>query len=431
MESIWTKGIEMPHFPALAGDEKTDVLIIGGGMAGILCAYFLRERGVDYILVEGRTVGSGVTANTTAKITSQHGLIYHRLLQHAGAEMASMYLAANQDAVKKYAELCRQIPCDFQWKPSCVYSVGNRKKLEQEAEALSKIGFPAEFLETTELPFPVAGAIAFADQAQFHPLKFLAGISENLKIREHTFVKALKDHTAVTDRGNIVFQKVIFATHFPIDNKHGMYFLKLYQHRSYVLALEHGAALSGMYVDENPLGMSFRNYGELLLVGGGAHRTGERGGDWQEIRNFTQKYYPHGREMGCWSTQDCMSLDQVPYIGPYSKSRPHCFVAAGFNKWGITSSMAAAGILTSMIMEEENPYSEVFCPSRNMISRQLFVNGGVAVKNMLAFSKKCCPHMGCTLKWNGQEHSWDCPCHGSRFDEKGELLDNPANGNLI
>lgn len=430
MDSIWTKEAALPYFIELKGDTSADVLIVGGGIAGILCAYFLQEKGIDYILVEGKTICSGVTENTTAKITSQHGLIYQELVERAGIEKARMYLEANQNSVEKYSELCVDIDCDFETKPSYVYSLDNREKLEKEAEALRKIGFDAPVRETEELPFATAGAVCFEKQAQFHPLKFLSQIARNLKIYEHTFVRELAGHTAVTDRGNISFQKIIFTTHFPIDNKHGMYFLKMYQHRSYVIALENAARLNGMYVDESGYGLSFRNYKNMLLFGGGAHRTGKQGGSWQELRTLAGQYYPGAKESCFWATQDCMTLDHIPYIGQYSKTMPDYFVATGFNKWGMTSSMTAAMILPDLMMGKENPYAEVFSPSRNMIKPQLFINTWEAAVNLLTISGKRCPHLGCALKWNDAEHSWDCPCHGSRFDEDGTVLDNPANGNL-
>lgn len=428
MNSIWTESVEMPHFESLEGEVKTDVLIIGGGITGLLCAYFLKQQGVDYLLAEGRTICSGVTKNTTAKITAQHGLIYADLLKKAGLEKARMYLDANRQALEKYFELCRDIDCDFEEKTNFVYSINDRKKLEQEFEALSKIGFEALLQEMTELPFPTAGAVGFAHQAQFHPLKFLSRIAVGLNIYEHTFVTRLSENIAITEKAHITFQRIIFATHFPIDNKHGLYFLKMYQHRSYVIALENVSPVTEMYVDEDKKGLSFRNYGELLLVGGGSHRTGKRGGDWQELREYALKYYPQAKERYYWAAQDCMSLDNVPYIGLYSKSMPQCYVATGYHKWGMTSAMAAAMILTDQIMGKENPYTEVFCPSRSMWKPQLFVNATEAVVNLLTPTAKRCPHLGCALKWNAAERSWDCPCHGSRFGEDGGLIDNPANG---
>lgn len=428
MNSIWTESVEMPHFESLEGEVKTDVLIIGGGITGLLCAYFLQQQGVDYLLAEGRTICSGATKNTTAKITVQHGLIYAELLKKAGLEKARMYLDANRKALEKYFELCQNIDCGFEETTNFVYSINDKRKLEQEVEALSKIGFEALLQETTELPFTTAGAVGFPHQAQFHPLKFLAHIAAGLRIYEHTFVTKLAKNTALTEKARISFQRIIFATHFPIDNKHGLYFLKMYQHRSYVIALENVSPVKEMYVDEDKRGMSFRSYGEFLLIGGGSHRTGKRGGDWQELREYAQKYCPQAKERYYWATQDCMPLDNVPYIGLYSKNMPQCFVATGYHKWGMTSAMAAAMILTDRIMGKDNPYSQVFCPSRSMWKPQLFINGGEAVVNLLTPTTKRCPYMGCALKWNASEHSWDCPCHGSRFDEDGGLIDNPANG---
>lgn len=430
MNSIWSESIVLPYFGPLEGSEKTDVLIIGGGIAGILCAYFLQEKGVDYILAEGRTICSGITKNTTAKITAQHGLIYDKLLRNAGQEKAKMYLDANQNSVKKYGELCKNIDCDFEEKPAFVYSLNDRRKLEGEAKALEKIGFSAQITETKELPFPTEGAVCFQNQAQFHPLKFLSGISGNLHIYEHTFVKELKEKTAVTEKGSITFQKLIFATHFPIDNKHGLYFLKMYQDRSYVIALENGPQVKGMYLDEAKGGMSFRNYGDYLLIGGGSHRTGKNGGNWRELQSFARKYYPCSKEKYAWAAQDCMTLDGIPYIGKYSPNMPDCYVATGFQKWGMTSAMTAAMILTDMVMERENPYAEVFAPSRSMMKPQLLINGWEALTNIFTKAQKRCPHLGCALKWNSLEHTWDCPCHGSRFDAQGRLLDNPANGDI-
>lgn len=342
MSSIWTEGINLPEFESLKGDRKTDVLIIGGGMAGILCAYFLQQEGVDYTLVEGKRICSGVTGNTTAKITAQHGLLYRRLVSGAGREKARLYLEANQKAVELYAGLCSTMDCDFEVKTSWVYSLSDSRKLEEETDALEQIGFQAKLSRTTPLPFAVAGAIGFPGQAQFHPLKFATGIAGGLKIYENMPVKELMKNKAVTETGTILFEKCIFATHFPIDNKHGMYFLKLYQHRSYVLALEHAPQLDGMYVDEAMCGMSFRNYRELLLIGGGDHRTGKQGGNWQELRAFATQYDPHAAEVGRWAAQDCMKLDQVPYIGPYAKNMSGCFAATGFHKWGMTYAETTA-----------------------------------------------------------------------------------------
>lgn len=224
MDSIWTESIKLPQFESLEGSKETEVLIIGGGMAGILCAYFLQQEGVDYILAERDKICSGITKSTTAKITSQHGLIYSKLLKSTGQEKTKRYLEANQKAVEKYRELCQNIDCDFETKTAYVYSLNHREKLEREADALEKVGFHASLVKTRELPFDTVGVIGFENQAQFHPLKFVSQIAGNLNIYENTFIKELSEHTALTNKGNIAFKKLIFATHFPMDNKHGMYF---------------------------------------------------------------------------------------------------------------------------------------------------------------------------------------------------------------
>lgn len=430
MSSVWTQTARLPAFAPLAGDQKTDVLIIGGGITGILCAYLLEQAGMDYMLVEGESICSGVTQNTTAKITSQHGLIYDKLIREFGVETARLYLQANQQALERYRSLAKDIDCGFQQRDSFVYSTRSRRKLEQEVEALEKLGFPARFVSELPLPIPVKGAVCFPDQAQFHPLKFLAALVEKLKIFEHTRVLELKPGQAVTNRGTITAERMIVATHFPFLNKHGSYFLKLYQSRSYVLALENAGKVDGMYVDEWDKGLSFRGYGDLLLLGGGGGRTGKPCGGWKELREFAHKHYPDAREVCHWATQDCMTLDDVAYIGQYSARTPNFYVATGFHKWGMTSAMTAAAVLCDLMQGKENPYAGVFSPSRTVLRPQLAANALESAAHLLKPTTPRCPHMGCALTYNRQEHSWDCPCHGSRFSGDGELLNNPATGGL-
>ena len=428
--SVWSDNADLPRFEQLKGDLKTDVLIIGGGLAGILCAYELKNRGVDYALCEAGEITCGITKNTTAKLTSQHGLIYNKLVKQFGFERAKLYLQANEAALSRYRQLCANIDCNFEKQASFVYSLDNRRKLEKELDTLSKIGFPAELCNSVPLPLKTVGAVRFPDQAQFDPLLFVSSIVKGLNIYEHTKIRELIGTDAVSENGRIKAEKIIVATHFPFINKHGSYFLKMYQSRSYVIALGNAQSVDGMYVDEADKGMSFRNYKDLLLLGGGGHRTGKAGGGWTELESFAKSNYPGAQEKYRWATQDCMTLDGVPYIGRYSKRTPTMYVATGFNKWGMTSSMVSAMLLADMITGKDNPYAEVFSPSRTILRPQLAVNAAEATLNLLTPSKKRCPHLGCALKWNKQERSWDCPCHGSRFEESGKLIDNPAAGDL-
>ena len=430
MTSLWEKTWKMPAFAPLEGDRSTDVLVIGGGLAGILCAYQLRRAGVSCILAETATLCGGITRNTTAKVTSQHGLIYADLLRKFGAECARQDFDAQEAALGQYRKLCRTIDCGWEERDAYVYVRDDPRRLERELLALEKLGIPGEFAGRTPLPVPVAGAIRFPRQAQSHPLRFVSALTGGLEIYEHTAVRELSGTKAVTDRGTIRARKIIVATHFPFLNRHGGYFLKLYQHRSYVIVLENAPDVGGMYVDASPTGLSFRSYGDLLLIGGGGHRTGKPGGGWRELRAFAERHYPQAPERFHWAAQDCMSLDGVPYIGPYSASTPDLYVATGFNKWGMTSSMAAAMILCNLVRGRESPYGAVFSPSRSILRPQLAVNGLEAAVHLLTPTTRRCPHLGCALKWNPQERTWDCPCHGSRFAEDGKLLDNPATGDL-
>lgn len=430
MLSVWSSSVSLPKFDTLSKNINTDVLIIGGGIAGILCAYMLNESGIDCVLVEANRICGGVTENTTAKITSQHGLCYDKLIKRFGVEKAKLYLAANEQAIRTYRSLCSKISCDFEEKSSFVYSLSDQKKIEQEADALKEIGYKAYIENDLPLPFNIAKAIRFDGQAQFNPLLFLSEISRDLRIYENTKVLELIKNTARCNGGKISANKIIVATHFPFINKHGSYFIKMYQSRSYVIALENAPRLDGMYIDGSGNGLSFRSYKDLLLLGGSSHRTGKPSSAWQTLRDFARKYYPDAKEKYHWATQDCMTLDGVPYIGRYSAMTENLYVATGFNKWGMTSSMVAAEVLRDMICGNKNSYISLFSPSRTVLRPQLAVNSAEALSGVVNFSKKRCPHLGCTLKWNKQERTWDCPCHGSRFTEDGHLLDNPATDDL-
>lgn len=424
--SLWEAQCALPSFPKLEEDIKTGVLIVGGGMAGILCAHTLARDGVNYLLIEAGRIGDGVTRNTTAKITSQHGLVYDRLIRQFGPEAARLYWEANEAAIGRYRDLSQSVDCDFETKDNYIYSIDSRDSLEKELSALRQLNIPAEFVKDLCLPMRTAGAVAFRNQAQFHPLKFLANISRNLNIREHTKAKEFIGNRVITDSGTITAEKIIIATHFPLLNKHGGYFLKMYQQRSYVLALKNAMNGNGMYLDGAENGLSFRNQGDILLLGGGGHRTGKQGTAWAGLEAFAQRHFPEARQICRWATQDCITLDGMPYIGRYGKHTPNLYVATGFNKWGMTSSMVSAMILGDLVQGKENPYAAVFSPDRTMLRPKLFVNALESTANLLTPTKPRCPHLGCALKWNPQEHSWDCPCHGSRFSKGGKLLNGPA-----
>ncbi|MDK0804872.1 FAD-dependent oxidoreductase [Clostridium perfringens] len=456
---------------------KTDVLVIGAGIAGVLTAYMLKQKGRDVVLIDAAEIASGNTKNTTAKITSQHDLIYSKLIAEFGEEKARQYAKANELAIKKYKEIIedKRIECDFEEKPAYVYSLNEVDVLKEEVEAAKNLGIDAEFVQEANLPFKINGAVKFNNQAQFNPLKFLKGISNELVIYENTRALEIKENLIVTSGGNITANNIVVATHYPIMNAPGYYFMKMHQERSYVLALENTSEIDGMYIDLNKEGYSFRTYNNLLLLGGISHRTGENeeGGSYDELRKVAKRLYPKAKEKYYWSAQDCMTIDGIPYIGRYSSETPNIYVATGFNKWGMTSSMVSAMIISDMILEKENDFSEIFSPRRfdlslsinniandlietakNFIAQKVYIpsseiehikngHGGIieyngekvgVYKNKEGkefFVSTKCTHLGCQLSWNSDELTWDCPCHGSRFDYKGRLIGSPATKDLV
>ena len=425
MKYLWTQEVTKKDFPSLEKDIKTDVLIIGGGMAGILTAYKLKEAGTEYVLVDADKIGMGITRGTTAVLSAQIDTLYSDFVKKDGDKIAKLYLDANLNAVNEFRELSKKIDCDFEEKPSVQYSLDDEQLMRDEAECLNSLGFNAEFIKETPLDFPVAGAVKFPSMAQFHPLKFLYGAAEGLNIYENTFVRSLEGTTAYTDKGKISAKRVIIATHFPFKDSHGLYFMKLYQNRSYVIAIKGAKDLGCTIENCEQGGLYFRNYKDLLIIGGGGHRTGKSGG-FETVRSFIRKYYPSAQEVYAWANQDCVSLDGRAYIGRYSPNLPNVYVATGFNLWGMTTSMIASDILCDMMLGKNNGYAEAVAPNRSMLNSQLFLNAGSTIINFIKPTLKRCSHLGCALSWNDAEGTWDCPCHGSRFDAEGRLINGPA-----
>ena len=472
MESIWSQTCQIEERPPLPGDAETEVAVIGAGMAGVLIASALQEAGKRAVVLEANRIASGQTRNTTAKITSQHGSIYQKITQALGEDSARQYAMANEAALAEYRRIIAEngIDCDFEEQSAYVYG-DDPEALRTEAECAAALGLPASFTDKTTLPFPTAGAVRFERQAQFHPLKFLKAIAEPLTIYEKTSVQTVEDHRLVTNRGTVTAEKIVFACHYPFVNFPGLYFARMHQERSYVLALDNAPSMAGMWIfaDGSANPYSFRTWNHLLLLGGGGHRCGENsaGGRYDELRQRAREWFPQSREVACWSAQDCMTADGVPYIGRYAPSRPDWYVATGFQKWGMTTSMVSAMLLRDSICGRGNPYAEVFDPGRFDLETVTGVveESGQAVKGLARrffqipaeTAKKLalghggvvfldgekvgvfkdedgtlypvdirCPHLGCQFEWNPDEKSWDCPCHGSRFDRFGNLLSGPA-----
>ena len=361
------------------------------------------------------------------RLSTLHDPLCQDLAARFGQEVARLYVLANWEALEKYRTLAQRYACSWEERPHYRYAMtqAQAERLKVEAELLGSLGFAAAYHKETPLPFPVAGALYLPGMAQFHPLQFLYGLASGLNIRENTPVLGISNGAAFTERGRILARKIIVATHFPLGRFRGLYFMKLYQRRSYVIALEGGPDVEGTYAGMGASGISLRNAGNLLFLSGGRHRTGGKG-SWETGRSFAARHFPELPEGYAWANQDCMTLDGLPYVGLFSPHTPDLYVATGFGAWGMTNSMAAATLLADLVQGKKSPYASVYTPSRSMLRPQLLSNLGHTVSNFLRLTPKRCSHMGCALKWNPAEHSWDCPCHGSRFTADGSVLDGPA-----
>lgn len=475
MESIWSKTTELREFNSLMGDKKTDVLVIGGGITGILTAYFLKEKGAAPVLIEAGRIAEGVTRNTTAKITSQHGLIYNKLTKNFGQEQARQYAEANENAVRAYRELIREkeIDCDFREATANLYAVEKPETLEKEYKAAAALGLPAKLTDKFELPMEVKGVLRFEGQAQFNPLAFLSKISEGLEIYENTRAVSAMEGRVITERGAIDADRIILACHFPFINTPGYYFMRMHQERSYAIALENAGVPEDAYLGIDGRRHSFRSYRGYTILGGEGHRTGDNksGGRYENLIKASRTFYPESRVFCRWSAQDCMTHDGVPYIGKFSSETAGIYVATGFKKWGMTSAMVSAMMLSDEVLGKKTEYT-IFSPQRHNLAPSIagiLEDGarsvaGLAGQMLTVPSEKLgevpvgygtvvehrgekmgvykesdgtthivttkCPHMGCQLTWNPDDASWDCPCHGSRFDYRGRLINNPAQKDL-
>lgn len=435
MESIWMEETEIRKREPLPGDMEAEAVVIGAGLAGILTAYYLKQAGIRTVVLEADRIGSGQTKNTTAKITSQHSLVYGQMIQTFGRRMAEHYAGANEAAIKEYERLIREkgIDCDFARCPAYLYSRDEETLLRQEAEAAKSLGIEASFETDCELPFSVAGVTKFAHQAKFHPLRFLAKMAEEVEVYEQTKVLKVEGRRVETGRGCVTAEHIVFAAHFPFINIPGYYFARMYQERSYVLALLGAPRLDGMYLGVDPEGLSFRRAGQTLLLGGESHRTGvEKSHPYRALTASANKLFPQARVCARWSAQDCITLDSAPYIGRFSRRERDWYVATGFGKWGMTLSMVSAHLLTDLICQRTSPYEALYSPRRLPVLSALprladhMVQSSKGLIKGLSPKIMRCPHMGCKLSWNGAESTWDCPCHGSRFDSSGKLITGPS-----
>jgi glycine/D-amino acid oxidase-like deaminating enzyme/nitrite reductase/ring-hydroxylating ferredoxin subunit len=488
-ESVWVgTGPRQPSLPRLAHDVEADVAVLGGGIVGITTALLLQEGGARVALVEADRLACGVTGNTTAKVTSQHGLIYARLRRKLGQDAARGYGQAQEAALAWIAARVERdvIDCDFRRQAAYAYvtSAARRSQVEQEVEAAAAAGLPATLAETTPLPYPVEAAVRFADQAEFHVRKYLMALVERLlagggQVFEHSrAVEVGTDGGCVvkTAGGRVIADRVVVATHYPFLDR-SLAFARLTPERSYAIACRiAGQPPEGMHISANSPTRSVRavpiGEEELLLIGGEGHTPGT-GGDTEEryrrLERFAREHWDVNSVEYRWSAQDNRTLDGVPYVGRLTPRSDRAFMASGFAKWGMTGGTAAALLLADLVQGRANPSAKLFDPNRitplasaprfalhnaevaaHFVGDRLKTRGAPSLEDLrpgegaivrhdgqkvaayrdelgeaIAVSTRC-THLGCQVAWNSAERSWDCPCHGSRFAPDGSVLQGPA-----
>lgn len=403
MNSLWlSENSDNKNYENLNKDISTDVCIIGAGIFGLTCGYYLSKSGFKVTIVDKSDICKKTTGHTTAKITSQHGLFYSYLIDTYGEQFAKDYLSANEEAIKNIKNIIdtENIKCDFENQSNFVYTTDKLEvvKIKKEVDCVNAIGFPANFVTKTGLPFEIAGGIQFKNQAQFNPIKYTNGLCDcitknNGEIYTNTTVFDIKsngtDFSMQTVGGTITSKYVILASHYPFINFPGMYFFKMYQSSSYVIGINTKKTLfNGMYITVSEPTYSFRtayyNGKKILLLGGMGHKTGTPTTYEQSygvLENYAKQLYPNYEVLFRWDTRDCITLDKIPYIGPFSNTTNNFYVGTGFNKWGMTTSNVAANIVCDMILGKQNKYAYIFDSTRvNPIKNR------TEIKNMITES---------------------------------------------
>ena len=487
--SFWISSTPGTAYPRAFAGANVDVAIIGGGILGITAAYLLKQEGLTVAVVEGDQIVRGVTGYTTAKITSSQHLIYTKLRDKFGEDGARLYGQSNEAALAKIAGLVATlaIDCDFERQDNYVYTESDSEvdSVREEAALAVSLGLPSSFVTEGPLPYPIKGAVRFANQAQFHPRKYLLALAERVVgdgsfIFEDTKVLDVDEGSPCrveTEHGDVTATDVIVATNMPFLDR-GLFFTKVHPMRSYVVAGYvdgSAAAPEGMHISvESPTRSIrlIRDEGrDLLMLGGEGHKVGQEEDTeacYQRLETDARRRFGLSNIDYRWSTQDTVSVDSVPYIGRLTRTSEHIFTGTGFRKWGMTNGTLAAMLLTDRIVGRDNPYAAFYDSKRLDIpqSAKEFVKENVNVaqhwvgdridtpgdpleevapgegtvirrgaKPVAVYKSESgelkalsavCTHLACIVHFNTAEKSWDCPCHGSRFDLDGSVLQGPA-----
>ncbi|MCX2729242.1 FAD-dependent oxidoreductase [Saccharopolyspora sp. NFXS83] len=481
--SLWWDTARLPaRVPPVAAAGDFDVAVLGGGITGLTTALLLRRAGARVAVVEAGRVGSGATGSSTAKVTALQATMCSTIRSQRGPEAAAAYAAVCADAVERVAALAAEerIECALRRRPACTYAAdaAETEAIDAEAAAAREAGLPVELDRAAGLPFPVAGAVRLADQIEFQPVEYAAGLASALRddgcaVFEDTRALDVRQGApceVVTTGGTVRAERVVVATHYPVLDR-GLYFPRLEAERSYCVAARVGPHEPlPLAINVRAPKRSLRSAGEAVVVCGESHPTGSPAGrpPYAALEEFARRHWPVEEITHRWSAQDPTAYDRFPMVGPYLPGSTRLFVATGFMKWGLCGGTAAAALLADRLTGTPGPEAEPFDPGRvspRSAGRLAKMNAGVGVAfvgdrltagevgsveqvplgaarvvragtdltGVYRDEDGCahavslrCTHLGCLLRFNDDERSWDCPCHGSRFDVDGTVLEGPA-----
>lgn len=483
--TYWNVTAPAPDFPSLSGDVTVDVAIIGGGIVGITTARLLKDMGQRVAVIEARRVGQQVTGKSTAKMSSQHGIVYQTLEQKFGEDRARLYGEAQETGIRRIQQLASQwaVEADIEPMPAFTYTNDQSyvSQIEKEVEVAQRLGLPAS-LEHGDigLPFPVLAAVRFDNQAQFHPVRYVAGLAATIPgdgshVFEGTRALDWEPTRVVTDQGTVRARHVVMATHLPLGQT-GLYYAMAYPQAEPVIAAPIRRVPPGMYKNAEKPGHSIRTHrhenGQVYgIVAGTTFKPGHPDEEQEyikELERWLTDNFDAGPVEYRWINEDYTPMDGAPFIGWSSSTGDGYLVATGFDAWGISNGTVAAMIIADLATGKDNPWLPVFDATRvkplagakeftkeNLAVAAHLVSGYLSRKpksydelepghaaimkidgeNVAAFKDEqgvvqavsaVCTHMGCIVGWNATDRTWDCPCHGSRFELSGEVIHGPA-----
>lgn len=484
-ESYWIKQNKTKHYPKLENNLRVQTLIIGGGLSGLTTAYYLSAAVNDIALIEADWLGYGTSGRNSGKVTVQHGCIYHKLIKKHGLDKAKAYYQAQKEALESIASIIEEhhIECHAQRKDAILYTEDDTKvfQLQDEYQALLDIGVPCEFLDQNESLIACKAAIRINNQLGYDPYAYLLGLSDcldqkGIAIYEHSPATTVeKDGSGyrVTVNNHFIYaQNIVSATMTPLLDGFSFIYAKSYPSVSHIaiMPIKHSLSNQMLYSIDSPMSSYHDINADTLLCGGYEHPCAEM--DQKQLDDWLvslQKEWKCEAAQITWDSQDLMSFDHLPFIGPLSKRYPNFYIACGFSKWGNTNANVAAKLICADLLKKENYYSALFNPSRkqpffqaqcfhmNIKTAFHFIQSQFSEASDLNCKPKegkvvslggklygmyrdendelflvdiRCPHLGCICSFNEVDHSWDCPCHGSRFHYDGSIIKGPAQSPL-